>query len=113
MTLEEIRAYLEADCCTLSPAKYKDVILDLLLSISGGVGGTDTGEPTPHTLATGTTSPVSAGAYSVTIQVSAGPSVVNGITIPTNGSLTLTANNGQVLPAITITGGNYSWGAII
>ncbi len=110
MDLELLRDRLT--CCGLSEEKYKDAVLSLLLAIADGTGLAPEAT-TPHTLATGTTSPVPAGAYSVTIQVSAGPSVINGITVPTNGSLTLTANNNKALPAIPITGGTFSWGAII
>lgn len=98
-------------CCTLSQSTFQDAMISLLLAIADSTG--EPAVPTEHTFATAGTSPVQAGAYSVTIQVSSGPSVVNGISIPTNGSLTLTADNGKVLPEVVITGGTYVWGAIL
>lgn len=110
MDIEELRDRL--DCCSLSPAKTQDAILSLLLGILDGVGGAGGA----HTLVNGSNTNVTAGAYSATIQVSAGSISVNGITIVAGGTITLTANNGRVLPVIPITdlgSAAWTWGAII
>lgn len=112
MNISEIRA--RNGVSKFSLQYYKDAIVVLLLGIVDGlasIGGAPVSSP--HTLNTGSTSPIAAGAYAVTIQVTSGSSVVNGISVPTGGSITLTANNNKTLPAITITGGTYVWGAIV
>lgn len=98
------------DCCEFSDRQFKDLVLKLLLSISGGGGAGS------HTLSNGVTATTPVGAYSVTVYVSAGSVTINGLVITSGNSITLTANNGRVLPAITITdngGAAWVWSAIV
>lgn len=114
LTYEEICEMIDCTCPSpIDKDTYERSLLGLLCNLNSAIVAAPTVVTTPHTFSTGSTSPVPAGTYTVTIQVTSGPSVVNGISVATGGSITLTANNGKTLPAIVITGGTYVWGAII
>jgi len=107
MDLAAIRNRLA--CCSLSPEKYQDAVLSLLLALVD-----DTGSNTAHTMPIGTNINVPAGAYSVIIINTAGSNLINGIIpLANEGSQTFVANNNRTLPEITISGGSWIWSAIV
>jgi hypothetical protein len=113
LTPTQILDQIECPCGQDIPnSNFKFYVLELLYLLANNV--ITPPAPTAHTLLTGTTSPVPAGAYTVTIKALTLSIIVNGITINANSSITLTANTNKVLPAIPITGtGTFEWGAII
>ena len=101
-------------CYSGDERTYTESVLFLLASIATATGGGIT--PTAHTYLSGTqASPPPAGSYTTTIKAISGTVIVNGITIPVNSSITLTAKSPyKFLPLIPISGGgNYDWGQII
>lgn len=113
LTPTQILNQIECPCGQDIPnSNFKFYVLELLYLLANNV--ITPPAPTAHSLLTGATSPVPAGAYTVTIKALTLSIIVNGITVNANSSITLTANTNKVLPAIAITGtGTFEWGAII